>query len=309
MAIEDPAWPRADTWLARGDPEPEIQVVGVPSSSASLSPSQAGETPSALRERLSRFSTFHGEWIVDLGPLAVVDRGDLPVAELDMWEMPAEVESLAGALPRVPLTLFLGGDNAITAPLVRATAGGDLGSVGVLTFDAHHDVRSLDQGPTNGTPIRGLIEDGLPGDHVAQVGIHSFANSLPYRRWCDTQGIAVSTMTDVDTWGVEDVVSLALDHLASRAELIYVDVDIDVLDRTSAPGCPGARPGGMTVRQLALAARIAARHPRVVAMDFVEVDPARDPDGLTLDALATVFLAACAGYAERRRTDPQEASP
>lgn len=309
MAIEDPAWPRADSWLARGDSGAEIQVVGVPSSSASLSPSRASETPSALRDRLSRFSTFHGEWIVDLDPIPVTDHGDLPVTELDMWEMPGEVEALAVALPRAPLTLFLGGDNAITRPLVKAMAGEELGSTGVLTFDAHHDVRSLDRGPTNGTPIRGLIEDGLPGDHVAQVGIHSFANSLPYRRWCDDQGIAISTMSEVDTWGIEDVTGLALDHLASRAARIFVDVDVDVLDRTAAPGCPGARPGGMTVRQLALAARLAARHPSVVAMDFVEVDPSRDPDGLTLDALATVFLSACTGYAERHLSHSQEATP
>ena len=40
---------------------------------------------------------------------------------------------------------------------------------GLLTLDAHHDVRGFHAGATNGTPVRGLIEDGLP--YVAQVGI------------------------------------------------------------------------------------------------------------------------------------------
>ena len=57
---------------------------------------------------------------------------------------------------------FLGGDNAITRPLVNGLAEGDLDRVGILTLDAHHDVRITDNGPTNGSPIRGLSEAGFP---------------------------------------------------------------------------------------------------------------------------------------------------
>ncbi len=304
MPIVDPQWPRADLWLATEHEEPEVAVVGVPSSSASLSPSHADQTPAELRRTLARFSTYQGEWDVDLAELPVADRGDLAVHDLDMEAMPPVVEELAAALPSVPLTLYLGGDNAITRPLVKVAAGGNLAGAGVLTFDAHHDVRTLDLGPANGTPVRGLIEgDGLPGGNVVQIGIHSFANSLPYRRWCEEQGITVYTMEVVEAWGIEDVVGTALDALARDCDLVYVDVDLDVLDRAAAPGCPGARPGGMRVRDLAAGVRMCGAHPKVTAMDFVEVDPTRDHDGLTLDALATVFLAAAAGYAERPRHD------
>lgn len=299
MAIVDPLWPRADLWLASDCDDPDVAVVGVPSSTASLSPSHADRTPAELRRALARFSTYHGEWDVDITEVTVADRGDLPVHDLDMYAMPPAVAELAGTLPTVPLTLYLGGDNAITRPLVGVTAD-DLQRIGVLTFDAHHDVRTLDLGPANGTPIRGLIEeDGLLGEHVVQVGLHSFANSLPYRRWCETQGITVYTMDTVEAWGIEDVVGTALDALDRDCEVIYVDVDVDVLDRAFAPGCPGARPGGMRVRDLAAGVRMCGAHPKVAAMDFVEVDPTRDHDGLTLDALATVFLAAVAGFAAR----------
>ena len=75
--------------------------------------------------------------------------------------------------------------------------------LGVITLDAHHDVRSLDNGPSNGTPIRGLIEeDGLPGGNVHQIGIHSFANSAAYRSYCDDAGIAVTTVADLEEEGI-----------------------------------------------------------------------------------------------------------
>ncbi len=298
MALVDPHWPRADAWLASDHPDARLLVVGVPSSKASLSPSRADLTPGAVRDRLSRFSTYHGEMDVDLGALSVRDLGNWPVSELDMHEMPGEVRSRAAALPSLDLVAFLGGDNAITRPLV-ASRGPDLSKVGVITFDAHHDVRSLGNGPTNGTPIRGLIEEeGLPGESVAQIGIHSFANSAAYRSYCDEKGIGIFTVADVERLGVDVVVESALNRLR-HCDWIHVDVDVDVLDRSFAPGCPGARPGGLTVRQLATGVARCTADPRVRAIDFVEVDAAADVGHQTLDILAHLFLTAAAGLARR----------
>jgi formimidoylglutamase len=299
MPINDPHWPRADVWLAQEHPDPDILVVGVPTSRASLSPSRADLAPLEVRDRFSRFSTFHGEWRIDFGELAVRDEGNWPVSETDMHEMPKVVEDLAATLNRGPLTLYLGGDNAITRPLARSLSE-DRSKVGLITFDAHHDVRTLDLGPTNGTPVRGLIEeDGLPGENVAQIGIHSFANSAAYRAYCDEKGVSVFTVADVGQRGIASVVEDALTVVGVMTDVVHVDVDIDVLDRASAPACPGARPGGLSVRDLAEGVRVCARNPKVVAIDFVEVDPEVDRDGLTLDAMAHLVLSAVAGYAER----------
>jgi formimidoylglutamase len=299
MTIPDPYWPRADFWLNQEHPDPEVLVVGVPSSKASLSPSRADLSPMAMRDRLARFSTFHGEWGVDFGQVAVNDYGNWPVSELDRDLMPILVGELAAGLPNVPLTLYLGGDNAITRPLVGAMAP-DLTRIGVLTFDAHHDVRTLELGRTNGNPIRGLIdEDGLPGGNVIQIGIHSFANSAEYRAYCEEVGIEIVTISDVEAAGIQSVTAAALASLADHCDSIYVDIDIDVLDRAFAPACPGARPGGMNVRDLSEAARQCARHPKVTAIDFVEVDAEADHDGLTLDAMAHLMLSSVAGFAER----------
>jgi formiminoglutamase len=299
MTIVDPHWPRADVWLAQEHVEPDLVVVGVPSSTASLSPSRADLTPFELRNRLSRFSTFHGEMDADFSDVRVRDEGNWPVSTLDMHQMPAYVRDRASRLDPAPLTIFLGGDNAITRPLVAAM-GTPLDRVGVITFDAHHDVRTLELGPANGTPIRGLIEEeGLPGANVVQIGIHSFANSAAYRSYCRDQGITVRTIRDVEHEGIDEVVGAALESLASRCDELYVDVDIDVLDRAAAPGCPGARPGGMTVRHLARGVELCARHPDVHAMDLVEVDATADPNGQTLDVMAHLLLTAAAGLSLR----------
>lgn len=297
MTIVDPGWPRANVWLAGENPDPELIVVGVPSSTASLSPSRADLAPLEVRDRLSGFSTFHGELGIDFSGVKVRDLGNWAVSQLDAAEMIPEVTRLATTLPDAGLTLYLGGDNAITRPLVAAMGG--LDKVGVITFDAHHDVRTLDNGPSNGTPIRGLIEEhGLPGSNVVQIGIHSFANSATYRGYCDEKGITVTTIADIEERGIRTVVADAFDRLA-HCDRVYVDVDIDVLDRAFAPGCPGSRPGGLTVRQLATGVALTAADPKVEAMDFVEVDPTADRDHQTVDVMAHLMLTAIAGFATR----------
>jgi formimidoylglutamase len=301
--VSDRHWPQASVWLAGEAAEPDLLVVGVPSSRASIHPSHADLAPLEVRQRLDRFSTFHGELGVDFGSVAVRDLGNWPVSELDMASLVGEMADLAGSLPEVGLTLFIGGDNAITRPLV-ASMSQDLSKVGLVTFDAHHDVRHLENGPTNGTPVRGLIEEhGLPGGNVVQIGIHSFANSAEYRTYCDEAGIAVVTVDQVERIGIRAAVDVALSQLGATCERIYVDVDLDVLDRAFAPACPGSRPGGLTVRQLSAGVARCAAHPAVTAIDLVEVDPTRDSSHQTLDVMAHLLLTAVAGFAGR--VEPQ----
>lgn len=271
---------------------------------ASLSSSRADLAPGEMRAALARFSIFDSENGHGLDELAVADRGDWDLQWLDILASQQAMSERAAHLAEShgdpgPVYCFLGGDNAITRPLLNGLRSGRLVDSGLLTFDAHHDVRSLDRGPTNGTPVRGLIEDGLGGAHVAQVGIHSFANSGSYRAFCDERGIHVYTMEMVDRWGIEDVVGSALDELGKVAGWIYVDFDIDVLDAAFAPGCPGARPGGMSPRQLARAAFACGSDQKVRSADFVEVDPSQDPTGLTVMNMANTFLAFASGVAGR----------
>ncbi|MGH8909170.1 MAG: arginase family protein [Egibacteraceae bacterium] len=66
-----------------------------------------------------------------------------------------------------------------------------------------------------------------------------------HRRYADERGITVVTAVQARREGVGRCVTRHLDMLAERCEAIWVDLDVDVLDAAFAPGCPGARPGGL----------------------------------------------------------------
>ncbi|MEW6153826.1 MAG: arginase family protein [Actinomycetota bacterium] len=271
-------WPRASHWLAGGDGgDPSALVVaGVPLTEHAVTPSHYELAPMAVRARLARLSTWHSGRQVSLDGLPVRDLGD----------------SLRPPPLHAPLTVLLGGHNGVT---YEALAGaGDLSRWGLLTLDAHHDVRPYEPGRVgNGSPVRALVDAGLRGANVVQVGVHGFSNSRAHYRWCAEQGITVHGPDRVGA------VAVLLDDLASRCSAVYVDIDLDVLDRAFAPGCPGSRPGGTKPADLFAAAFAAGAHPAVRAIDVVEVDPTADVASVTVDAAALVLLNAAAGYASR----------
>jgi formiminoglutamase len=269
-------WPRASEWLAGGSQDPAALVVaGVPLTDLAVTPAGYEHAPAAVRARLAKLSTWHGERRISLDEVAVRDLGDS--------QRPPALTA--------PLTVLLGGHNAVTW---HALAGEDLGGWGLLTLDAHHDVRPYEQGAVgNGSPVRALIDAGLPGTNVVQVGIHGFSNSRAHREWCEAQGVRV-----LGPDGIGDVGAL-LDGLATRCRAIYVDIDLDVLDRAAAPACPGSRPGGISPRHLLDAAFVAGAHSLVRAIDIVELDPLADVAHITTDAAGLTLLNVAAGYATR----------
>jgi len=309
---DDADWPRASsllgelsTTLASASGARRLVLIGAPLQ-ASISPSEAHRTPPVVREELRRYSTFDVRTASHLETLEWVDLGDIAIKQADKTTAAQELREglesrLAGhlAIGRGDLLVLLGGDNAVTRPAVNALSL-PLDRIGVITLDAHHDVRTFYAGPTNGTPIRGLLDDGLPGPHVVQIGIGDFTNSAVYRAWVDHHGIRVFSAADVFELGPERVAAEALASMSNNVEAIYLDVDVDVLDAVFAPACPGARPGGLLPFQLCELVRRVVADERTAALDVVEVDVATDIRRATVGVIANVVLTAAAAFVSRR---------
>ena len=81
---------------------------------------------------------------------------------------------------------------------------------------------------------------------------------------------------------------------------IFVDIDVDVCDRSVVPGCPAAAPGGISAFELRQAARILAGHPKVRGIDITEIDASADSaDQRTVKLGALLVLEIAAGFQYR----------
>ena len=288
-------WPRAATLLVEA-PIPErrsVHLLGAHTYATSVTPRSATSTPAAIRGALERYSTYRFDDDVDLlDVLRLVDHGD--IADPDTTGTDALTATLqAEAGPWI----LLGGDNALTWRGLRALSHGDLSEWGLITFDAHLDTRD---GVSNGSPVRQLLAEGLPGANVVQVGLADFANSAHYARSAREAGITAMTRSRVTSVGVAQAVTEALAIAGAGGRPVYVDVDVDVCDRSVAPGCPAATPGGWSAEQLLTAVRVAAQDARVRAIDITEIDVARDSaDERTIRLAALLVLEAAAGLGGR----------
>lgn len=296
-AHQDPDFMRAAAWLSSNEgPAPVVGVVGVPFSELSISGARCDLLPSALRAALWSFSTFLPERGVDLGDFTSTDHGDIALAGLFVTESMERIQGvIADLAPGRPLAV-IGGDNSITAPAMLGAVGP---AGGLITIDAHHDLRDYERdGLSNGSPVRVLLDAGVSGDCIVQIGIRDLANSRPYAEFAEKMGISVMRVPEVRTRGMLSCIEQALSTLQTT-DGIYVDVDLDVVERALAPGAPAAQPGGLLPSDLADAAFICGSNPKVVALDIVEVDPERDVADSTVRLAALVLLSFLAGVASR----------
>ncbi|MDQ6911747.1 MAG: arginase family protein [Verrucomicrobiota bacterium] len=299
MNREDSNWPRAGQWLAggakKGGDGASLAVLGVPMN-CSGNGSQCHLAPAAIREALAQYSLHDSDAGVDVGRLNVRDFGD---ATLVGNSAEGNFFRCVDVMRRAHVgdsTILLGGDNAITRPGLHSL-GFPIERCGLLTFGAHNDLRELQHGLTNANPVRALLRDGVPGANIFQIGIQPFVNSAAYARVASEEGINVVTSDQVYALGIERVVRDALATLTRQVDAIYVNLDVDVLDRAFAPACPGARPGGLQPWMLRQAARLCGQHEKVLIMDIVEVDPTKDVADVTVLAAASFMLAFASGMA------------
>lgn len=291
---EDPKWPRAAHWFSQTAQSPLVTLLGVPAHETSISKTSAHLTPAAVRAALLRYSTYHIESDIELHNYTALDAGDVP--DPDWFEGELRVSDAIKKLDLAStLLLAIGGDNSITNSVMRARFGDSINQAGLITFDAHFDLRD---GISNGSPVQRLIsEAGLNPKHIVQIGINNFSNSAEYAARAREYGITIITRDEFARRPLSDVIAQAIE-IANQPAGIYVDIDVDVCDRSAVPACPAAAPGGISAFELRQAVHQLAKSNSIKAIDFTEVDAGIDaPDQRTVRLVALCILEAAAGRA------------
>ena len=267
------------TWFSAADlltqdASARVALLGAPLGLGSITPGRCDLAPETLRAAMKRMSVYDLETETDLSGLRIFDDGDVRVEELSPAQaLEPIVARMAPLIAAHDLTMLIGGNNAVTRPAAHAHG---LERVGVLTLDAHFDLRDTDCGLTNGNPIQALLEDGLPGAQIAQIGLLPFANTKKAHEKAKAAGIYVASAAACKAQSMAAIAANALERLAARCDVIHVDFDIDVVERSAMPGAPGARPGGLAVQDFFDATRLICAHPKVKSVDLTEFDPSLD---------------------------------
>jgi arginase len=247
---------------------PAIRLFGLPTDINSSFERGAAAGPAAIRAELW---SDRGNMASELGPeigtdIAFTDDGDLPLTEDTARDDAAIRRHVAMLHEDGEVPLALGGDHAVSFPLVEAAAT-CFGPVHILHFDAHPDLYDDFSGNprSHASPFARICEAGHAA-RLVQVGIRTLNGHC--REQAARFGVEIIPMANFSP-----------DRVPVLDGPLYISIDLDGLDPSAAPGVAHPEPGGLTVREM-----LAVLHKQtapIVGADIVELHPGRDAGDVT----------------------------
>lgn len=251
---------------------PRLRFIGLPTDANSSFLKGPAKAPPLIREMMW---SDKGNPATELGgtlgeTIEVLDIGD--VALDGSAEDDARIEeAVAEAVQAGDIPISIGGDHAVTYPILKAIAKHH-GPVSILHVDAHPDLYDelLGNRRSHATPFARIMEDGL-ATRLVQVGIRTL--NAHQRAQAERFGVEIVPMRGFD------VASVPIPDGP-----LYISIDLDGLDPAYAPGVSHHEPGGLSVREVMdLLARISRP---VIGADLVEYNPDRDIHEMTCSVAA-----------------------
>jgi len=183
-------------------------------------------------------------------------------------EEDAVLDALAVRVERIlkkkKIPLVLGGEHTITTGVLKGAARLP-GSIGVIQFDAHADLRDRYEGSryNHACAMRRVLE---MGHRLFQIGTRSLSmEEAVYRK---KRGIGTLDARDIATSGIPE--TILPENFPDR---LYLTIDVDCMDPSLMPATGTPEPGGMTWYQMMEALSSVCRQRTVIGFDVVELAP------------------------------------
>jgi len=197
------------------------------------------------------------------------------------------------------------------AGLQRSSTGWKPLRVGLVYIDAHGDFNTPEtslSGMLGGMPVAvscGLclerlrrtcgLDPPLPTKYVTMVGVRD-TDPLE-QELIDRSDVEQITVDEVKR--LSPAIDMEMERLATLTDLIYVHVDMDVLDPPEVPGHGLPVEGGPTSLELAEALEVMFEHPKAASFGLASYPSERDPGGVSLKAVNNLIGGVVRGLRNR----------
>jgi agmatinase len=199
-------------------------------------------------------------------------------AGLEQTEALAQIEAaVAGALAHGHLPVTLGGEHSLTPACLRAVqAAAEFAPLGLISFDAHADMRASYEGTplSHACAMRRALE--IPGLRALELGIRSISpeevHDLRTLRpaleivWAHEMSQMLLNQISLNQAPFSDL-------LGRLPERVYVTVDLDVFDPAVMPAVGTPEPGGIGWYDFLRMFQLIAEQKQIVGLDVVELAP------------------------------------
>ena len=252
-----------------------LSLLGIPHDDNSSFMKGPSEAPPQIRREL--FSDCYSSWsetgIEVCAAGRLIDHGDIQFdGASDPWDRIEQ--TVASVIESGHPLICLGGDHAITHPIMRAIRRRHP-ILTILHIDAHADIYDAYQGNrrSHASPFARIMEEGL-ADRLIQVGLRTINDH--HREQFKRFGVEI-----VEARRFREALQLNL------KTPVYVSLDMDALDPACAPGVSHREPGGLSTRQVI--DLIHAIDQPIIAADVVEYNPRCDISNMTATVAAKLL--------------------
>jgi agmatinase len=262
--------------------EARYVVVGVPYDSTSTYRSGSRFAPRAIRDASLNIETYSLRTGVDIENVPIHDAGDLHIVD-DLSETLDRLSRVTKdiiAAKKVPVCI--GGEHTITLGAVRSLPK----SVGVVSFDAHGDLRDEYGGGklSHATVLRRITEIvGVNGVFIC--GVRALCKE-------EVEFIEKNKVGHMTPWEIGELGPVRsaerLRSFTKNFTHVYVTIDSDVLDPGFAPGVANPEFDGVTPADL-VSLVSAVTDEKLIGFDLVEVCPDYDSGTTAVAAARLIF--------------------
>ncbi len=279
-----------------GLPEPEgglgearVCVLPIPYESTTTYRGGTRSGPTAIVDASRYVETYDEEVCWDLADMPILT---LPSVSPLLGAAEAMSERIRDVAREVVsqdrLLISLGGEHAITAPLVEAHSE-KFGQLTVVHLDAHADLRESYEGSrmSHASVIKRVAEH----TDVLSVGVRSISSEE--MGWLSSQE-RVRAVFAHEIRSDQGLLERVLGELTGN---VYLTIDADVLDPGVMPGVGTPEPGGLSYDQVVYVVRRLSARCSIVGADLVELAPI--PGNVVSEFTAARIVAKILAYTKK----------
>lgn len=269
--------------------EADIIIMGLPLDETSSGIPGSRYAPDIIRKVSLNLETYYPEYDLDVEDIPFHDIGNLGNLSLEksLGIIEKTIEEMITDKKKI---ILMGGEHTISLPTIL-TLSKFYSNINITIFDAHLDLR--DEYPfsckiSHATFLRRICEQ-LESYSITILGVRAFSKEeYIYAKENKINLISASEIKN-------DLQSVK--RKLPKNTLLYLSIDIDVLDPSVAPGTGCPEPDGLDISMLRKIVRYLCRNNVIIASDITEVNPLADCNNITsyvaarliMDLMALVF--------------------
>jgi formiminoglutamase len=252
------------------------------------------KAPSIIRRELSN----HPRSIDD--HTQILDGGNIICPEDDLDQVSRELSTIVEKMLSLNLfPIILGGGHDLAYGHYRGIRkaldkkGKEPPLMGIISFDAHFDLRPYKSGPSSGSMFT-QIADEYAHDNTElplfYLGIQKTGNTLALFKRAEEIGAQYIFAKDIADSTLPDVVEL-LDGFLAKNDYVYLTICADVFSSAYAPGVSAPQPFGLHPETALKLIKHIVGSGKIISFDIAEVLPRFDEDNRTAKLAAIIIFA------------------